>query len=388
MEEKQQINDEYIISLFFTSTTMPHRIRSSSNKIIENNDDIKKYLLHRFNDSNNCSYKEILHRIKYNIEEKPKCPICGKYVKYYGLLNMLYGKTCSRKCQYEYMKTDEFQNKIDHSYMKDPNIIKRIQDKRKLKMNEIREKTKQTLLDRYGDSHYNNRNKCKQTLLEKYGVDNIMQLDFVKDKIKKTNLIHYGVEWSAQNKQINQKTIDTQIKKYGGVFNPEKVKKTNIEKYGVEKPFMSKEIQNKVENKRDIIQKKTNITKRLRGTFNTSKPENESKTLLESKFGIDNVITQYKTDVYPFYCDFYIKSLELYIECNYHWTHGGHIFNENDLNDIEKLNKWKNKNTKFYNIAIEVWTKRDPLKIKTAYDNNLNYKTFYSLNELKQYLEN
>lgn len=150
---------------------------------------------------------------------------------------------------------------------------------------------------------------------------------------------------------------------------------------------MSSDIQNKVRDKKDIILQKVNNTKRINGTFNSSSTEKASKTLLIKKFGIDNVIEQYKSDLYPFYCDFYIKNLDLYIECNYHWTHGGHIFNKDNINDIEKLNKWKQKNTKFYNNAIDVWTKRDQLKIKTAKDNNLNYKAFYSLDELKQYLE-
>ena len=120
--------------------------------------------------------------------------------------------------------------------------------------------------------------------------------------------------------------------------------------------------------------------------FFTSKT-NPNRIRQKTSYIIDNVIEQYKSDLYPFYCDFYIKNLDLYIECNYHWTHGGHIFNKDNINDIEKLNKWKQKNTKFYNNAIEVWTKRDQLKIKTAKDNNLNYKAFYSLDELKQYLE-
>ncbi len=387
MNDNQQINDDYIVSLFFTSKTNSNRIRKTTSYIIDNNDDIKNYLINRFPDFRN-DFKEVLHRIKYNIEEIPKCPICGKPLKYYGLSSMLYGKTCSRKCQYEYMKTEEFQSKMDYtSYMSNPENIKRIQEKRKQKIDGIKEKTKRTLLERYGDSHYNNRNKCRQTCLEKYGVDSPMLLDSVKNKIKETNIKRYGVEWSAQNKEINQKTIDTQIKKYGGVFNPEKVKKTNIEKYGVEKPFMSSDIQNKIRSKIDIILQKVNNTKRINGTFNSSNTEKASKTLLIKKFGIDNVIEQYKSDLYPFYCDFYIKNLDLYIECNYHWTHGGHIFNKDNINDIEKLNKWKQKNTKFYNNAIEVWTKRDQLKIKTAKDNNLNYKAFYSLDELKQYLE-
>lgn len=388
MEQNQQINDEYIISLFFIDKLNPHRVRPSSKRIINENKEIREYIENRFNDFTG-NYKETLHRIKYKIEEVPKCIICGKPLKYYGLSNMLYAKkVCSRKCQYEYMKTDEFKSQQDYSYMKNSENIKRIQEKRKLKMDEIVKKTKETLLKRYGNPNYNNRKKCKETLLEKYGVTNIMQLDSTKNKIKQTNLKRYGVEWSAQNKEINQKTIDTQIKKYGGVFNPEKVKQTNIEKYGVEKPFMSHEIQNKVESKRDIIQAKTNITKRINGTFNTSKPENISKILLENKFGVDNVITQYKSKLYPFYCDFYIKSIDLYIECNYHWTHGGHIYDKNNLDDIEKINKWKLKNTKFYNTAIEVWTIRDPMKIKIAKDNKLNYKTFYKLDELKQYLKN
>lgn len=387
MNDNQQINDNYIVSLFFTSKTNPNRIRKTTSYIIDNNDDIKNYLINRFSDFRN-DFKEVLHRIKYNIEEIPKCPICGKPLKYYGLSSMLYGKTCSRKCQYEYMKTEEFQSKMDYtSYMSNPENIKRIQEKRKQKIDEIKEKTKRTLLERYGDSHYNNRNKCKQTCLEKYGVDSPMLLDSVKDKIKETNIKRYGVEWSAQNKEINQKTIDTQIKKYGGVFNPEKVKKTNIEKYGVEKPFMSSDIQNKIRDKKDIILQKVNNTKRINGTFNSSNTEKASKTLLIKKFGIDNVIEQYKSDLYPFYCDFYIKNLDLYIECNYHWTHGGHIFNKDNINDIEKLNKWKQKNTKFYNNAINTWTHRDIEKFNCADKNNLNYKAFYSLDELKQYLE-
>lgn len=376
MNDNQQINDDYIVSLFFTSKTNPNRIRKTTSYIIDNNDDIKNYLINRFPNFRN-NFKEVLHRIKYNIEEIPKCPICGKPLKYYGLSSMLYGKTCSRKCQYEYMKTEEFQSKMDYtSYMSNPENIKRIQEKRKQKIDEIKEKTKRTLLERYGNSHYNNRNKCRQTCLEKYGVDNPMSLDSVRDKIKETNIQRYGVEWSAQNKEINQKTINTQIKKYGGVFNPEKVKKTNIEKYGVEKPFMSSDIQEKGINSR---------TKNH--TWSTSKPEKISETLLKEKFGDTNVYTQYKSDVYPYRCDFYVKPLDLYIECNYHWTHGKHKFNKDNIDDIEKLNIWKQKNTPFYNTAINTWTYRDIEKFNCADKNNLNYKAFYSLDELKQYLE-
>ena len=81
MNDNQQINDDYIVSLFFTSKTNSNRIRKTTSYIIDNNDDIKNYLINRFPDFRN-DFKEVLHRIKYNIEEIPKCPICGKPLKY------------------------------------------------------------------------------------------------------------------------------------------------------------------------------------------------------------------------------------------------------------------------------------------------------------------
>ena len=39
--------------------------------------------------------------------------------------------------------------------------------------------------------------------------------------------------------------------------------------------------------------------------------------------GVNVEVIGNKYDRYPFACDFYISSLDLFIECNYHWTHGG-----------------------------------------------------------------
>lgn len=65
-----------------------------------------------------------------------------------------------------------------------------------------------------------------------------------------------------------------------------------------------------------------------------------------------------------------------------HWTHGNHQFDSNDEKDLEKLAIWKEKakTSKFYQTAINVWTERDPIKLKAAQDNNLNYKVYYSYN--------
>lgn len=76
----------------------------------------------------------------------------------------------------------------------------------------------------------------------------------------------------------------------------------------------------------------------------------------------------------------FIYSIDLFIEINAFWTHGKHLFNENNEDDIQILNSWKQKaeTSKQYKSAINVWTVMDPLKYKTAKDNNLNYLPIWS----------
>ena len=80
-------------------------------------------------------------------------------------------------------------------------------------------------------------NKCKgkqkKFCIENYGVDNISQLDTIKEKKIETTIKNYGVENPFQNEEIK-----------------EKIKKTNLEKYGVEYATKNKDIQLKSKNTR------------------------------------------------------------------------------------------------------------------------------------------
>lgn len=121
-------------------------------------------------------------------------------------------------------------------------------------------------------------------------------------------------------------------------------------------------------------------TKKLNNSFNTSSIEVEYKNYLIEKFGEHNIETQYNKDPrYPFHCDFYIKPLNLFIELNMHWVHGGHPFNPNNEEDKIQLQRWqeKAKTSQFYKNAIHIWTESDVNKQKIAKDNNINYKVFY-----------
>lgn len=270
------------------------------------------------------------------------CPICGKPTNYVSI-NIGYRKFCCNKCV-------------------GIGIV---------------EQSKQTKLERYGDENYNNQAKSKTTCLKRYGVETFLSSPKARKQIKQTNLEKYGHE-----------------NPFGSQIIQEKIRRTNLENLGVEYPQQSKIVRKK--------KAKTNLklygnvcpanteksikTKIKNGTFNTSKPEEDSYNKLLSVF--PNIKRQYKDDRYPFNCDFYIPEKDLFIECNFHWTHNGHWFNEDNKKDLEFLNNWKDssKESDYIRTAICTWTINDVSKRKIAKNNNLNYIVFWFLDDLDLWL--
>lgn len=128
-------------------------------------------------------------------------------------------------------------------------------------------------------------------------------------------------------------------------------------------------------------------TLKINNSFNTSKPEQVAYTKLLEVFEASDIVSQYKSEKYPFACDYYIKSLDLYIELNYHWTHGKHPFDASNPDDLNIVDKWKEKGTRFYNNAIKVWTILDPKKLEIFESNALTYKIFYNPSDFSNWLE-
>ena len=262
------------------------------------------------------------------------------------------------------------------------------------------QKSKQSLMDKYGvESLFalpEQQEKIKDTIREKYGVDNVFQNESIKDKIKQTNLKKYGVENPSQSPIIQQKVSDTSMEHYG-VLRPtqsekikEKVRKTNLARRGVEFPMQSHDVQDVLRKNnlkkygvaytlQDVsVRQRANDTKHKNHTFNSSFCENDLYEMLISYFGEDDVEYQYDKDIrYPFACDFYVKSRDLFIELNGTWTHGRHWFDVNNDADISQMMLWKSKNTSYYDNAIVNWVQSDVKKRNTAKQNNLNYVVFW-----------
>ncbi len=274
--------------------------------------------------------------------------------------------------------------------------------------------------------------KRVMTFLERYGVENPYQAEDVKDRIKQICLERYGVEYAAQSQEVRDRIARTMLERYGvtSAFGLSGVREravaSNRRKYGCDYPLQSKEIQDRIRvvcqaNKAEIrarvevtclarygvpcVMQSPDVREKARqtmlhrygaenpsgvpeivarristrlanGTMHTSVPEDELYALLSKRFGEDDVVRQYKSERYPFCCDFYVKSRDLFIELNATWTHGGHWFGSG-LDDGRILDKWLSKDTAYYRNSIHVWSVSDLEKRQAAADAGLNYVVFW-----------
>ena len=172
---------------------------------------------------------------------------------------------------------------------------------------------------------------------------------------------------------------------YGHPFSrPEvlaKCRKTIETRYGVSNSFCLPIAKENAHSKKALA-KHYNTMKKNK-TFKVSKQEDKVYSKLVDIFGENDVERNYYSEKYPFRCDFYIKSLDLYIECNFHWTHGGIPYDGRKSICRKQLAMWKEKakTSKYYKNAIHTWTIRDVNKYKCAKKNKLNYIVLWKLED-------
>ena len=265
--------------------------------------------------SNHPEISRLEYLMNYHFDSKiGKCLNCGKQVKFTSFSR--YDIYCCKKCRQEYEhKHPEMMEALE--IKKRQTLLEKYGVEYPMAIEGAAEKLANTKLERYGDSKYNNIEKCKETCIKKYGIDNIFR---DSKYIKKCTFEKLGVENAMQDPKIWNKAFQTKVKK---------------------------------------------------GNVNTSKPEETLYSKLLTKFKSDDIIRQYKSLKYPFCCNFYIKSLDLYIELQGTWLHGFEPYNSKNPEHLKIVEFWKLKNTKFYNNAIDVWTRADVEKRKIAKENGI-----------------
>ena len=301
---------------------------------------INKYKFIRVN-----KFSELIYLYFHNMDNPPVCPVCGNSVKFINF-SKGYHTYCSKKCVYN-----------------SENVF----------------------------------NKKKQTCIKKYGVENPSQSEVIKNKKIQTNLKHYGVQYATQAPEIKNQIRQTNLERYGGMpLNSrnvqDKYRKTCLERYGVENASQSEVIKKKkiqtclkhykteyysqseeYKNRIDSIMNKSTFTKKKNNSLRCSKIELQFKEWL-NEHNI-NYIYQYKSDKYPFNCDFYFPDKNIYLEIQGYWHHGPAPYDSTNHEHQKILNKLttRAKNSRNHLDAINTWTIRDPLKRKIAYEHHLNF---------------
>ena len=365
------MTDEDIIKTFKTKR---YRVNPNLLKqyISENgnryNNEIKKYIESRYEDS--FSFEESTYRIVEGIEVHPKCPVCGNLIPFHISSYKLFNDTCSPSCS----------SKLNYKLYID---------------NESIESAKETR---------------KKTMNEKYGVDNPFQIPSIKTNILNKHLLLYNAdEYIKKKKNIVKKTNQYFQNTYG--CNPnqleeikEKKRQTNIHKFGTPCPLQNEEVaqkakkamikkygvpnySNSIHRKKRVEQIKSKIynTMKERNSFKYSKAEEELYSYIKMKF--PDVCRQYKDkERYPYNCDFYIPTLDLFIEYQGYYTHNTHPYNDNDIEDRKKVEEYKEKYGPECQ-AITIWTIKDVEKRNCAKKHNLNFKEVWNINEAKKFID-
>ena len=320
-------------------------------------------------------------------ENEGFCLECGKPTSYHGMIRG-YSKFCRCGCS---SKNKDVQSKSKQT------SLKRYGTEYPMQCEKIKNKSKETNLEKYGSEYYfssdEGKQKIKDVLIEKYGVDNSYKIDIIAEKREKVLVEKYGKSKPLGNKEVQNKIKQINLEKYGTEYSFQSkeyqenvLQKIFLEKYGTISPMSATRDTIKVD--MDVLPKeKWQTTRVSNGTWNSSSEEEIIYNELVKIF--KDVKRQYKSELYPFRCDFYIPAIDTYIEYNGFFTHGGHPFNKDNQDDVEraKMLLEKGKEHQLYNTAHEVWTQSDPHKVETARKNKIKLLVFYNMKEVENWIK-
>ena len=245
-----------------------------------------------------------------------------------------------------------------------------------------KDKVKKTCEERYGKDKMIGSKDFRDRTAKVLGVENASQLESVKEKVRHTVKERYGVENISQLQETKEKVKTTCKEKYGTDYFTQtqdytvKSAITCQEKYGVNNYSQSKQFKELYTNEdfvKDLVHK-MHETKKRNGSYGKSKEEDRLYKKIKSKY--PDVIRQYSDYRYPFLCDFYIPSLDLFIEYQGHIRHGKEPFNPENPEHIKRMNFLISKanTSKYYKDMLKCWTILDPEKRRIAKENNLRLK--------------
>lgn len=185
---------------------------SKESYVIKNFKDEYDFIINKI--SEEIPFKEKVYLVVNNIEKVPLCqnPNCNKKVKFKNS-TIGYLKYCSKKC-----------------ISSDPNI-KKIKELKSIQKWGTKTPAESDII----------KSKIIDTNKKKYGSNSPMCLEEFQEKSKLTLLKKYGVDNASKSKELSEKRIESfKVSNYKNTY-----RETSLERYGVEHPWMKKEIHKK-----------------------------------------------------------------------------------------------------------------------------------------------
>jgi hypothetical protein len=243
-------------------------------------------------------------------ENDDKCIICGNEIKFNNLSHG-YNNRCSKKCKNLY-RTKHVKESTLNKYGVE-NVFQ---------LNDVKEKRNNTMKKKYGAEQTSNsellKEKRKQTFIKNFGVNSYTSTNEFKEKSKQTKLKKYGHSNYVDQKKLKQ----TKLEKYGdeNYNNREKAKQTCLEHFGVENQMQDKEIFEKQQNSAHRFKffKNTNLI--YQGLYEYDFLEKYYDKFPKIKRGLRIKYYDINNKIRYYYSDYYISSLNLIIEIKSSWT--------------------------------------------------------------------
>jgi hypothetical protein len=160
-------------------------------------------------DLNDLKFSEQLYCFLYNIKDRPKCEDldCYNLPRFKSVVRG-YGNYCSETCR---RKNSSFTTLTLRKYGKKP-----------MELDWVKEKIKETNIKKYGvECVFQSKNikeKIKETNIKKYGVDNPAKSDFIKKLTEENNIKKYGVNSPTKLKIVKDKSKQTNLIKWGSEY--------------------------------------------------------------------------------------------------------------------------------------------------------------------------
>lgn len=183
-------------------------------------------------DEVNATFATRIYWVLHDLTDFPRCKNCGKPIKR-NVISVKQGYSgnqgvyfCSNSCS---QKSQEHKDKMHklalerygaNTISSAPQIIEKIKAVRRQHiekdpeyLDKIRKKMEQTCFNRYGaknpmqveDIRTRAQETYKKTMMERYGATSGFKAKSIQDKIKSTNRKRYGVDYTLQSRQYQEK---------------------------------------------------------------------------------------------------------------------------------------------------------------------------------------